>query len=287
MLAKNGYLLVGTLCMVPKCADGQYFFWQTTPNALGNLIGQCSQCHPTCKKCVGSLNTHCINCVSGLNLIATSNTCVTCDALNPGYFLNEQMECEDICGDGKIVNKQCDDGNTKGGDGCSATCSVEFGFICPVPNTPCKNVIPPTFFVKSIDPTNTVIVVFSSTVYIDALTSIGPDNMFVEINGKTAPSYQFSWRIIDTKHRLVPGGKIGGFTVKVFNIMTTLTGAETLRVSFKDYSQIADINDNLLVNNSFAESNVSPFIYVSAGAKSTIAGAGNSMKMAAMSAMGL
>jgi cysteine-rich repeat protein len=36
-----------------------------------------------------------------------------------------------VCGDGKIEGSEtCDDGNTKSGDGCSATCTVEPGYAC-------------------------------------------------------------------------------------------------------------------------------------------------------------
>ena len=35
-----------------------------------------------------------------------------------------------------------DDGNTAGGDGCSANCSrVEQGFVCPVPGSPCVTAV--------------------------------------------------------------------------------------------------------------------------------------------------
>jgi cysteine-rich repeat protein len=35
------------------------------------------------------------------------------------------------------VYEGCDDGNTVSGDGCSATCDVEEGFVCPTPGTLC------------------------------------------------------------------------------------------------------------------------------------------------------
>ena len=36
-----------------------------------------------------------------------------------------------VCGDGyKEVPEACDDGNSRGGDGCSATCGVEAGYVC-------------------------------------------------------------------------------------------------------------------------------------------------------------
>jgi cysteine-rich repeat protein len=42
------------------------------------------------------------------------------------------------CGDGVLqTGEGCDDGNTMGGDGCSATCTLESGFRCPTPGQPC------------------------------------------------------------------------------------------------------------------------------------------------------
>jgi cysteine-rich repeat protein len=35
-----------------------------------------------------------------------------------------------VCGDGMRVYEECDDGNTKGGDGCSADCGIEEGYRC-------------------------------------------------------------------------------------------------------------------------------------------------------------
>ncbi len=36
-----------------------------------------------------------------------------------------------ICGSGYIDSgEQCDDGNTVSGDGCSAICQVETGYVC-------------------------------------------------------------------------------------------------------------------------------------------------------------
>lgn len=45
-----------------------------------------------------------------------------------GYNLNQSnvanFTCVEICGDGKLFNLECDDGNTVSEDGCSSTCTV-------------------------------------------------------------------------------------------------------------------------------------------------------------------
>lgn len=39
--------------------------------------------------------------------------------------------CVETCGDGKNYNMvQCDDGNTRDGDGCSSICVAEPGYRC-------------------------------------------------------------------------------------------------------------------------------------------------------------
>lgn len=38
--------------------------------------------------------------------------------------------CSSTCGDGLVINEECDDGNTRDGDGCSADCKIEYGFEC-------------------------------------------------------------------------------------------------------------------------------------------------------------
>lgn len=38
--------------------------------------------------------------------------------------------CAEICGDGKRFEFQCDDGNTRDGDGCNSKCEQEKGWTC-------------------------------------------------------------------------------------------------------------------------------------------------------------
>ena len=45
-----------------------------------------------------------------------------------------------VCGDGVLqaMGEECDDENTTPNDGCSATCAVEAGYLCPVPGVMCR-----------------------------------------------------------------------------------------------------------------------------------------------------
>jgi hypothetical protein len=82
--------------------------------------------------------------------------------------------------------------------------------------------------------TNQHFVEFSETVFIASDNTIGPQNMNVEIIGKKA-SYKFSWRVVPDPN-LIPGKPISRFSIKIFDIMSTLKGTENVRISFIDYS---------------------------------------------------
>lgn len=50
-------------------------------------------------------------------------------ACKEDYIFNGSA-CIDFCGDGKVINDECDDGNAESGDGCSSTCTIEKNFGC-------------------------------------------------------------------------------------------------------------------------------------------------------------
>ncbi len=60
---------------------------------------------------------------------------------NTGAYAGCTQQCElaPHCGDGQLTHAEnCEDGNAIGGDGCSASCRVEAGWICPEDTTkPC------------------------------------------------------------------------------------------------------------------------------------------------------
>jgi fibro-slime domain-containing protein len=45
-----------------------------------------------------------------------------------------------VCGDGVLqaIGEECDDANASASDGCSVTCTVEAGYLCPVPGAMCR-----------------------------------------------------------------------------------------------------------------------------------------------------
>lgn len=61
-----------------------------------------------------------------------------------GACSNGCAEDKIVCGDGvlqatgRAVGEECDDKNRTDGDGCSALCTVELGYSCPVPGAMCR-----------------------------------------------------------------------------------------------------------------------------------------------------
>ncbi len=62
---------------------------------------------------------------------------------NVGWVCPEPgTPCIPKCGDKKKNGyEQCDDGNSKSGDGCSSSCLLEPGYVCVALGTPCKKAI--------------------------------------------------------------------------------------------------------------------------------------------------
>lgn len=56
---------------------------------------------------------------NNFEFIIENNTC----RCKTNYTLNESsITCVDLCGDGIVIDLECDDGNKIDGDGCSSTC---------------------------------------------------------------------------------------------------------------------------------------------------------------------
>jgi proprotein convertase subtilisin/kexin type 5 len=137
----------------------------------------CQKCDATCGKCSGPNANQCLDCadvsltlsngvcakpsqcVAGMYLNGTicrpcsaycasctdENTCKQCTSgfslssvtLTPTMIISM---CEEICGDGKRYEYDCDDGNTINGDGCNDQCQIETGYTCGGGTTTSKSV---------------------------------------------------------------------------------------------------------------------------------------------------
>ena len=85
----------------------------------------CLPCHYTCLTCA-NVSTTCTQCQSYRKLLGD----YTCPCI-PGFEdVASTPNCTEKCGDGVKFVVECDDGNTVGGDGCSAGCVVETNYTC-------------------------------------------------------------------------------------------------------------------------------------------------------------
>ena len=76
-----------------------------------------------------------------------NNECVC----TSGYEFDINRKCIEICGDGKLIYLQCDDGNLINGDGCSDICTVEMGFVCDQQSpTKCRYSMPVDYILDSV-----------------------------------------------------------------------------------------------------------------------------------------
>jgi fibro-slime domain-containing protein len=126
-------------CSIPGCTGCQITSGWACPRA-----GHCFQI-PRCGDSVIQIGEECD---PGPSSIPGCNP-TTCRIANDYYCSGQPSLCvRSICGDGlRAPDEQCDDGpgnvTTPGtpvdGDGCSATCTVETGYVCP-PNLSCKPV---------------------------------------------------------------------------------------------------------------------------------------------------
>ncbi|CDW90935.1 cadg multi-domain protein [Stylonychia lemnae] len=279
VLARKGFLLTAdSECVVPQCKLRQFFFWDPLPvNDL--YTGLCTQCYETCLTCVGEAINECILCLPGHVYDEKLHTCTKCEDF-PGLFTNEEYQCEDICGDGLVIDKQCDDGNTFSGDGCNSACEVEYGYECN--SSGCRETIPPILKVDYITKTNLLYISFSKYVYIQNETSLQKSNMNLHLDYE-GKSYLFDYRTIeDPNQKLIPNRSISKFMIKLQDFQQTISGEEDLTVALKDYGQIKDSSGNKLRN---LEQMVhpAPFIFLSDTEKMIVNGLGQTIRYGFMS----
>jgi fibro-slime domain-containing protein len=120
-----------------KCGDGVVSFpEQCDDGALETGDG----CDVTCKlelgfKCSGAPSI-CDATLCGDGIVEGTEMCEP--GIDEGCTSNCQFApdcsadgpCSSVCGDGIVLNEECDDGNTLSGDGCDGQCLVELGYTC-------------------------------------------------------------------------------------------------------------------------------------------------------------
>jgi cysteine-rich repeat protein len=90
--------------------------------------------------------------------------------------------CIFACGNGVLDGGEtCDDGNAAAGDGCSASCRNESGWLCVAPGLPCTQF---EIFIDS--PAHGVFTTASTAVITGHYTTLPPGLAAVTINGVSA-----------------------------------------------------------------------------------------------------
>ena len=106
----------------------------TFNNDTGNY--SCEQC-PAGYFSAENKAIECSMCEAGsFNGDTGQSSCTPCDE---GFESDAgALSCTPICGDGlRVAGEGCDDNDTESGDGCSETCTLEAGYVCPRPGEDC------------------------------------------------------------------------------------------------------------------------------------------------------
>ena len=132
-LAESGYECTGTTCTekpgVETCGNGALDPGEVCDDGNTSSDDGCL--------------SNCLAVESGWTCPEAGVACIKTDSSDPSDpgddpIVDPNPEPTDVCGDGVITsNEVCDDKNTVGEDGCSATCQLEEGWECPVAGDPC------------------------------------------------------------------------------------------------------------------------------------------------------
>jgi hypothetical protein len=78
----------------------------TNGTCIFNALLPQTSCHLGCATCL--TYNYCLSCSIGYFLKHSNGKCLLCNSQNG---LQQLWTCLEICGDGKIVNDECDDAN--------------------------------------------------------------------------------------------------------------------------------------------------------------------------------
>ena len=133
---------------------------------VSKFVSYLLDCFIGCVNCEGPNSNQCTKCDEGLILV--NGTCRDC-TFSDGLYINDDKKCVEVCGDGIFLGltSECDDHNTEHGDGCSATCTIEYGYECKG-GTQCREIIPPNLLLGSVVEPNVLYLEFEEDVFLSS-----------------------------------------------------------------------------------------------------------------------
>lgn len=135
----NGYYLNAGTCIlcstaINNCAICDNATYCTLCNSDSYLSNKNSNC--TCNPGLYPISGFCSvpGCSSAIRF-TSSTSCLACSTSTSFYLAGTDCDCMVgytlggnscivTCGDSRVINESCDDGNVISGDGCSSTCQV-------------------------------------------------------------------------------------------------------------------------------------------------------------------
>jgi cysteine-rich repeat protein len=169
---------------------------------------------------------------------------------------------------------ECDDGNTRDGDGCSSNCKIERFYECRGGNATnpdiCINRKPPDFVSFKYFKNRTALVVFStsmkanSKLLLQKLIAKLEKSLNFYIDG-TTEEIKWTYSPLNSK-------SFRKILVK-FDFNRSLSGNEFVQLKITNASAIRDLNDNMLLRNT-NKVQVTKFNYISNSEKGSAEGSG-------------
>ena len=273
-----GYIKVAeNTCQEPECGPGYY-------KATVSNVTRCFQCPEPCATCSGNSSKACFTCAPDYFQSASTGAvtifCQKCSDLNPGLKTDPTSpgKCTEICGDGvNLGYVECDDGNKFSGDGCSAECKVETGFECRNEENKadyCYTTAPPRPTLKVYSNNTLVGLTFSRPIVLrttleELMGSVKPALV------RVADSCAFELKLLSSYYSRMSKGSTFSKLEFRLQINCSLSGAESLRLTFSNPSRFADENSISMITERVAAKLVrNKFLSALEEAVTTTAGSG-------------
>lgn len=172
--------------------------------------------------------------------------------------------CTEICGDGlNFGTYECDDGNTRSGDGCSSRCKIEKSYGCgggsPKSADRCEEVRGPSFDIQKIMGSNRYIYLQFDKSVKAWQRNFTKEELYIVINGvstKNGAPLSFDVSSVVTESLQSKGRLIVEFR-PYFSI-----DKATIQVGFKNQSAITDLQGISITNQLSSPYNLEKYTYV-------------------------